>query len=96
MSSPGGGGGGGGSPGGVGGDQSYLPAGIIWEEVSTSLKEFSSKHPVPNVVRVTKGQYRNIGVAKSVTSELYLHSIKTSKKVLAEGVKVKVCTHIMI
>ena len=66
-----------------------LPSLVVWDENSVSLKDFILKHHTPNIVRVTKGQYRNIGVAKSATSELYIHSIKTSKKVLAEGVKVK-------
>eukprot|EP00918_Siedleckia_nematoides_P014157 GHVU01030772.1.p1 GENE.GHVU01030772.1~~GHVU01030772.1.p1 ORF type:complete len:674 (-),score=62.61 GHVU01030772.1:47-2041(-) len=60
-----------------------------WNEVAVSLKDFSAKHPTPHLVKVTKGQYRNIGVAKSVSSELYLHSVRTTSKVLAESVKIK-------
>lgn len=72
-----------------------LPAGsssfsiIKWSDQPVTLKDMSSKCPVPNLIRITKGQYRTIGVAKNVHSELYLHSINNSKKVMAQSVKVK-------
>jgi len=62
---------------------------VFGAETSVHLKDFAERYPIPNLVKVTKGQYRNIGVAKSVHNELYLHSVRTCPKVLAEGVKVK-------
>lgn len=62
---------------------------ISWSAQSTPLKDFSDKHPVPNIVKVTKGQYRNVGASKSVHNTLYLHTVTTSKKVVVEGVKIK-------
>ena len=62
---------------------------VKWSDQSVTLKDFSSKSPVPNLIRITKGQYRTIGVAKNVYRELYLHSIKNSKRVMAQSVKVK-------
>ena len=70
-------------------DSQALLNAIDWSDTAIALKEFTAKHPVPNICKVTKGQYRNVGVAKTVHSELYLHSIRTTKKVLAESVKVK-------
>ena len=61
-----------------------------WSEGTVHLKDLASvQHSVPAVVRVTKGQYRNIGVSKSVFNELYIHSIAKNQKVLAEGLKIK-------
>ena len=62
---------------------------VKWAENPATLKDFISKYPTPNVVKITKGQYRNIGVSKSVTSELLLHSVVTSNKVLAESIKLR-------
>lgn len=66
-----------------------LHAVIHWGDTAVHLKDFALKNTLPNLVKITKGQYRNIGVAKSVQSELYLHSVQSSKKVLAEGIKIK-------
>ena len=62
---------------------------VKWSEVSLPLKEFAAKSSTPNIIKVTKGQYRNIGVAKTVNSELIIHSIRTTKKILAETLKIK-------
>ena len=61
----------------------------VYGEAAVHLRDFAAKYPVPNLVKVAKGQYRNIGVAKSVCRELYLHSVRTCPKVLAVGVKIK-------
>lgn len=62
---------------------------VQWTDQAVQLKDFVGKFPVPNVVKVTKGQYRNIGFAKSVHNHLYLFSVSTGKKILAESVKLK-------
>ncbi|KAK2167481.1 hypothetical protein LSH36_27g06050 [Paralvinella palmiformis] len=62
---------------------------IQWTEQAVHLRDFAAKHSIPNAIKVTKGQYRNIGVSKSVHSELYLHSIHTTNKVLAEAIRLK-------
>lgn len=63
---------------------------VQWADQPVQLKDFIGKFPVPNIVKVTKGQYRNyIGFAKSVHSNLYLYSVSTGKKILAESVKLK-------
>ena len=71
------------------GEISPLSTEAKWGDNAVHLKDFAAKHPLPNLIKITKGQYRNIGVAKNVYSELYIHSIRTSKKVLAEGIKIK-------
>lgn len=71
------------------GEISPLSTETKWGDNAVHLKDFAGKHPLPNIIKVTKGQYRNIGVAKNVHSELYIHSIRTSKKVIAEGIKIK-------
>ena len=35
---------------------------IRWGDTAVHLKDFASKNTLPNLVKVTKGQYRNIGV----------------------------------
>ncbi|ELU06419.1 hypothetical protein CAPTEDRAFT_198404 [Capitella teleta] len=70
------------------GEAGDLSSSVQWSDGNIQLKELLTK-PVPNVIKVTKGQYRDIGVAKAVNSELFIHSIRTTKKVLAVGVKVK-------
>lgn len=71
------------------GEVSPLSTEAKFGETAVHLKDFASKHPLPNVIKITKGQYRNIGFAKSVHNELYIHSIRTSKKVLTEGIRIK-------
>ncbi len=71
------------------GEVSPLSTEAKFGDTAVHLKDFASKHPLPNVIKITKGQYRNIGVAKSVYNELYIHSIRTSKKVLTEGIRIK-------
>ena len=63
---------------------------IQWSDTNIHLKDIPvAKHSLPTIVKVTKGQYRNIGVSKSVFNELYIHSIQQSQKVMAEGIKIK-------
>lgn len=71
------------------GEPSQLFTETKWGDNAVHLKDFAGKHSLPNVLKITKGQYRNVGVAKNVHSELYIHSIRTSKKVLAEGIKLR-------
>ena len=66
-----------------------LQSALQFGENAYQLKDFVTKCKTPTMVKVTKGQYRNIGVSKSVHNELLLHSIKSSTKVLAENVKMK-------
>ena len=70
-------------------DTSTIQA-IKWSETSVHLKDLAvGKNNLPAIVKVVKGQYRNIGVSKSVFNELYIHSIKQSQKVMSEGIKIK-------
>ncbi len=62
---------------------------VQWAEQAVFIKDLVENYPVPNLVKIIKGQYRNIGVSKSVHTELYLHAVKTTTKVLAEAVKIK-------
>ena len=62
---------------------------VEWDGQSVQLKDFASRHSVPNVVRVTKGQYRNIGVTKSLNGSLYVHSVQGVRCVVAECIKVR-------
>ena len=69
--------------------EASLDGQIEWTNAPVHLKDFQEHYGVPNLAKVVKGQYRDVGVAKSVQSELYVHAVETSQKVLAEGVKVK-------
>jgi hypothetical protein len=73
----------------VSGQEASLEGLTEWSSSPVHLKDFADTYGVPNVAKVMKGQYREVGVAKSVHSELYIHAVETSQKVLAEGVKVK-------
>lgn len=62
-----------------------------WDTEPVILKDFLNDHGVPNVVRVVKGQFMNIGVTRlplqRMYSDVFLHSIKQGIKVLAHSVK---------
>ena len=62
---------------------------VEWDSQSVQLKDFADRYSVPNVVRVTKGQYRNIGVAKSQFGSLYVHSVQGTRSIVAECIKVR-------
>ena len=66
-------------------DSSIIPD-IQWGD---KLMAFTDINNLPNVVQVTKGQYRNIGRGRGQCSDLYLHSVSVSSKVLAHSVKLK-------
>ena len=66
-----------------------VAAAAEWSDHAVSLRDFATVHHAPTLIRITKGQYRNIGVAKSVQSELYLYKVETTSRVLAESVRVK-------
>ncbi|KAK2187077.1 hypothetical protein NP493_178g03064 [Ridgeia piscesae] len=62
---------------------------VEWDTQSVQLRDFADRCSVPNVVRVTKGQYRNIGAAKSQHGSLYVHSVQDTRSVVAECIKVR-------
>ena len=62
-----------------------------WGSSSVSLKEFPTKHEVPNLLKVTKGHYMNIGLSRfalqKTHQQLYLHSVGRCIKVLSHSVQ---------
>lgn len=62
-----------------------------WGSSSVPLKEFHTKHDVPNLLKVTKGQYMNIGLNRfalqKTHQQLYLHSVRSGIKVLSHSVQ---------
>lgn len=52
------------------------------------LKDLTGSQSVPGLIKVVRGQYRNIGVEKGCHNLLYVHSVQTSQKVLTDGFKV--------
>lgn len=63
---------------------------LEWSSNSVLLKDFLMKNEVPNMGKITKGQFMGIGVSKNplkrLQHEVVIHSIKTSVKVLAHSV----------
>ncbi|GAB1608372.1 uncharacterized protein LOC106878872 [Argonauta hians] len=62
-----------------------------WSTDSLTLKEFSEKYSIPNFVKVTKGQYMNIGQSRFALQkshqQLFIHSIQSCIKVLSHSVQ---------
>lgn len=62
-----------------------------WSAESVDLKEFQAKHATPNFVKVTKGQYLNIGQSRfslqKSHNQLYIHSFESCIKVLSHSVQ---------
>ncbi|XP_013404285.1 uncharacterized protein LOC106169383 [Lingula anatina] len=72
----------------------YSMSNIEWDDQEIiNLKDFTSKHLTPHIVRVEQGQFMNIGASKhihpGIHTELLFHSTKTCSKIFAQGVKVK-------
>ena len=86
---------------GVGGmtvsDAAAAISAVTWSEEQLYLKEFLHKYTLPAVVRVTKGQYCNLGVGggnpltggSSLQSSLLLIGLGKKRRIVAQCVKFK-------
>ncbi|ESP05490.1 hypothetical protein LOTGIDRAFT_228055 [Lottia gigantea] len=63
----------------------------LWDSEIIPLKDFSSKRPVPALVKVVKGKYMSIGVSNfslhKQHQDVYIHSVKMGVKVLAHSLR---------
>ncbi|XP_057333579.1 uncharacterized protein LOC130672838 [Microplitis mediator] len=74
-------------------DGQIVVAAARWAEEATYLREFVSKHRLPAVIKITKGQYGGLGVptlpAPSLQSTALLVSAGRRRKIVAQAVKIK-------
>ncbi|CAG5085275.1 Protein of unknown function, partial [Cotesia congregata] len=74
-------------------DGQIVVAAARWAEEATYLREFVSKHRLPAVIKITKGQYAGLGVptlpAPSLQSTALLVSAGRRRKIVAQAVKIK-------
>ncbi|KAK0080809.1 hypothetical protein PV325_013292 [Microctonus aethiopoides] len=74
-------------------DGQIVVAAARWADESTYLREFVSKHRLPAVIKITKGQYGGFGVptlpAPSLQSTALLVSAGRRRKIVAQAVKIK-------
>lgn len=74
-------------------DGQILVAAARWAEEGSYLKEFVSKHRLPAVVKIIKGQYCGLGVptlpSPGLQSCALLVSAGTRHKIVAQAVKIK-------
>lgn len=74
-------------------DGQIVVAAARWAEEATYLRDFVTKHRLPSVVKITKGQYGGLGVptlpAPSLQSTALLASAGRRRKIVAQAVKIK-------
>lgn len=74
-------------------DGQIVVAAARWADEATYLREFVSKHRLPAVIKITKGQYGGLGVptlpAPSLQSTALLVSAGRRRKIVAQAVKIK-------
>lgn len=74
-------------------DGQIVVAAARWAEEATYLREFVTKHRLPAVIKITKGQYGGLGVptlpAPSLQSTALLISAGRRRKIVAQAVKIK-------
>lgn len=74
-------------------DGQIVVAAARWAEEATYLRDFVTKHRLPAVIKITKGQYGGLGVptlpAPSLQSTALLASAGRRRKIVAQAVKIK-------
>ena len=74
-------------------DGQIVVAAARWADEATYLREFVTKHRLPAVIKITKGQYGGLGVptlpAPSLQSTALLVSAGRRRKIVAQAVKIK-------
>lgn len=74
-------------------DGQIVVAAARWADEATYLREFVTKHRLPAVIKITKGQYGGLGVptlpAPSLQSTSLLVSAGRRRKIVAQAVKIK-------
>lgn len=74
-------------------DGQIVVAAARWADEATYLREFVTKHRLPSVIKITKGQYGGLGVptlpAPSLQSTALLISAGRRRKIVAQAVKIK-------
>ncbi|XP_066586295.1 uncharacterized protein sano [Prorops nasuta] len=74
-------------------DGQIVVAAARWAEEPTYLREFVTKHRLPAVIKITKGQYGGLGVptlpAPGLQSTALLISAGRRRKIVAQAVKIK-------